>query len=353
MSKVNHKIVVNLADRSYPVYVGEQLVRDLAQYVPSDVGKVAIVTQESVGILPKLEVPSTVVYMESGEQAKSLDTIAMLCSRFASMGMNRRDMVIAIGGGVVSDTAGFAAASFHRGIRYGTVATTLLGQVDAAIGGKTGVNLPEGKNLVGAFWQPTFVICDISSLDSLPQREYLCGLGEMAKYAFLGAEGLENLPLVEQVARCVKIKAQFVEDDEREGDKRALLNYGHTLAHAIEALGFEDSRLDFKHGEAVAIGLIFAAKLAQRMGRISSQRVSDYYRVVESYGLPSRLPVKVDPDLIIGIMSKDKKSFGTLTFVLDSSTGVEVVRDIDVDLVREVLVEFMDDGELNANLIES
>ncbi len=342
MSRFNQKIVVNLGDRSYPVYVGEQLVRDLAQHIPSDVGKVAIVTQESVGILPELEIPSAVVYMGSGEHAKSLDTIAMLCSRFASMGMNRRDMVVAIGGGVVSDTAGFAAASFHRGIRYGTVATTLLSQVDAAIGGKTGVNLPEGKNLVGAFWQPSFVICDISSLDSLPQREYLCGLGEMAKYAFLGAEGLEKLPLVEQVAMCVNIKAQFVEDDEREGDKRALLNYGHTLAHAIEALGFEDSRLDFRHGEAVAIGLIFAAKLAHRMGRISSQRVLDHYRVVESYGLPSRLPVKVEPDLVIEVMSKDKKSFGTLTFVLDSPSGVEVVRDIDVDLVREVLVEFMD-----------
>lgn len=345
MSSVNQKIVVNLGDRSYPVYVGQQLVGDLEKFVPSDVGKVAIVTQESVGILPKLTIPSTLIYMESGEHAKSLDTIAMLCSRFASMGMNRRDMVIAVGGGVVSDTAGFAAASFHRGIRYGTVATTLLGQVDAAIGGKTGVNLPEGKNLVGAFWQPTFVICDISSLESLPRREYLCGLGEMAKYAFLGAEGLEKLPLAEQVARCVKIKAQFVEDDEREGDKRALLNYGHTLAHAIEALGFEDSRLDFKHGEAVAIGLIFAAKLAHRLGRISYKRVLDHYRVVESYGLPSRLPVKVDPDLIIGLISKDKKSLGTLTFVLDSPSGVEVVRDIDVDLIREVLVEYMDEQE--------
>lgn len=340
------KITVNLGDRSYCVYVGEHLVDELNDLLPSDVGKVAIVTQREIGVIPELNIPSKVFYMESGESSKSMDTVADLCSSFAQMGMNRKDMVIAVGGGIVSDTAGFAAASFHRGIRYATVATTLLAQVDAAIGGKTGVNLPEGKNLVGAFWQPSFVICDLASLRTLPEREYQCGLGEMAKYAFLGAEGLEKMPLQAQVARCVEIKARFVEADEREGDKRALLNYGHTLGHALEALGFDDQRIDFKHGEAVAIGLIFAARLAFAMGRIGSSRVDDHYRVVSSYGLPSRLPSFLDPDTLIDVMTKDKKAFGTLTFVLDSRSGVEVVRDVDANLVRDTLLDFIENKDL-------
>ncbi|TAN19919.1 MAG: 3-dehydroquinate synthase [Actinomycetota bacterium] len=307
--------------------------------VPSDVGKIAVVTQKNVGILPPLTVPHQIFYIEDGEQAKSLATIAELCSGFATMGMNRRDLVLAIGGGVVSDTAGFAAASFHRGMRYGIIATTLLAQVDAAIGGKTGVNIPEGKNLVGAFWQPSFVLCDLTALESLPPRELLCGQGEMAKYAFLGAEGLDKMPLAAQVSACVRIKAKYVQADEREGDLRALLNYGHTLAHALEAVGFGDPRVDLKHGEAVAIGLIFAALLARRLGRIDQDRVDYHYRVVESYGLPTRLPLAIDPERLIDSMYKDKKSFGTLTFVLDSGSGVEVVRDIDVVLVKEVLLE--------------
>lgn len=346
MSASRDEITLRLGDRSYCVYVGQQLIEALDEFVPSDVGKVAIVTQREIGIIPRLKVPSKVFYMDSGENSKSMTTIANLCSSFAQMGMNRKDMVIAVGGGIVSDTAGFAAASFHRGIRYATVATTLLAQVDAAIGGKTGVNLPEGKNLVGAFWQPSFVICDLSSLNGLPAREYQCGLGEMAKYAFLGAEGLEKMTLQQQVASCVQIKARFVEADEREGDKRALLNYGHTLGHALEAIGFEDDRIDLKHGEAVAIGLIFAARLAFAMGRIARSRVEDHYRVVSSYGLPTELPTFAEPDDLISVMAKDKKAFGSLTFVLDSKSGVELVRDVDTKLVRDVLLEFTENKVL-------
>ncbi|NNN18669.1 MAG: 3-dehydroquinate synthase [Acidimicrobiaceae bacterium] len=316
------------------------MVADVELMIPDDVGKIAIVTQQNIKILPKLARPFQIFNIDDGEQAKSLATVAELCSGFARMGMNRKDLVLAIGGGIVSDTAGFAAASFHRGLRYGIIATTLLAQVDAAIGGKTGVNIAEGKNLIGAFWQPSFVLCDLAALGSLPQRELQCGRGEMAKYAFLGAEGLDRMPLHAQVSACVRIKANFVESDEREGDRRALLNYGHTLAHVVEAVGFDDSRVDLKHGEAVAIGLIFAARLAKRLGRIDQARVDYHYRVIESYGLPTKLPIRVDPDRLIELMFKDKKSFGTLTFVLDSDSGVELVRDIEVDPVKEELVEF-------------
>src|SRR5207248_7927475 len=153
-------------------------------------------------------------------------------------GLTRGDVVVAVGGGVVTDTAGFAAAVYHRGVPWVAVATTLLAQVDAAIGGKTGVNLPEGKNLVGAFWQPGAVLCDTEVLETLPPREYRSGLGEIAKYHFLTDDPFEDLPLDEKVARCVAIKAAFVERDERERTgSRALLNYGHTLAHALETAG--------------------------------------------------------------------------------------------------------------------
>src|SRR5205085_9678446 len=152
------------------------------------------------------------------------------CRGFSRWGLTRADVVVAVGGGVVTDTAGFAAAVYHRGVAVVHVSTSLLGMVDAAIGGKTGVNLPEGKNLVGAFWQPAAVLCDIELLGTLPPREYRSGLGEMAKYAFLGVDDLRDLPLDEAVAACVRIKADVVAADEREGGRRALLNYGHTLA---------------------------------------------------------------------------------------------------------------------------
>src|SRR5690606_31300553 len=162
------------------------------------------------------------------------------------------------------------------------VPTTLLGMVDAAIGGKTGVNLPEGKNLVGAFWQPSAVLCDLALLDTLPEREMRSGLGEVAKYRFLhGGDGIETLALEDQVARCVEIKATIVAADEREDGQRALLNYGHTLAHAIETAG----TYDLRHGEAVAVGLHFAAALARRLGRIDDQRVTLHREVLASYGL--------------------------------------------------------------------
>jgi len=231
---------------------------------------------------------------------------------------------VAVGGGVVTDTAGFAAAAYHRGVPVVHVATTLLAQVDAAIGGKAGVNLPEGKNLVGAFWQPVAVLCDTEVLSTLPPREYASGLGEMAKYSFLGAQGLEDLPLDERVARCVEIKAAVVAQDERESDRRAILNYGHTLAHALETAG----SYDLRHGEAVAIGLVFAARLAQRLERVDQERVDEHERVVGRCGLPARLPPGADHERLIELMARDKKARDGLTFVLDGPRGVEVVRGV-------------------------
>jgi 5-deoxy-5-amino-3-dehydroquinate synthase len=292
--------------------------------------------------------PFELLTVPDGEGAKSLAVVERLCRDFARAGLSRSDAVIAVGGGVVTDVAGFAAASFHRGTAYVNVATTLLGQVDAAIGGKTGVNIPEGKNLVGAFWQPRAVVCDTEVLSTLPPREWASGRGEMAKYAFLGgapaANGpdasLSDLTLTEQVARCVAIKADVVALDEREGDRRMVLNYGHTLAHALEASAFESvSGWDLRHGEAVAIGLVFAAMLARRLGRIDDERVELHRRVVGGFDLSPLLPPGADPELLLSFMSRDKKAHHDLTFVLDGPNGVEVVRGIDEADVVATLAE--------------
>ena len=241
--------------RSYPVLVGPGTSGDLASVLPAGVQRVAVVTQPDIPVAVDPGVDHRVFSIPDGEAAKTLSTIEQLCRAFASWGLTRGDTVVGVGGGVVTDVAGFAAASYHRGLPVVHVATTLLAQIDAAIGGKTGVNLPEGKNLVGAFWQPVAVLCDTSTLDTLPAREMRCGLGEMAKYHFLGGEDLADLAFEQRVARCVEIKAEVVAADEREAGRRAVLNYGHTLGHAIETTG----RYDLRHGEAVAIGLVYAA----------------------------------------------------------------------------------------------
>ena len=241
---------------------------------------------------------------------------------------------------MVTDVAGFVASVFHRGLPVVHVPTTLLGQIDAAIGGKTGVNLPEGKNLVGAFWQPSAVLCDTDTLATLPEREMRSGLGEMAKYRFLGVHGLQTMSMEDAIAACVAAKATIVGSDEREAGRRALLNYGHTLGHAIETW----SNYEITHGEAVGIGLVFAAHLARRLGRVDDARVALHEQVVAGYGLPIRPPSDCSPEVIIDIMRRDKKSVsGELTFVLDGPDGVEVCRGIDAVVVHEELTAFVCD----------
>ncbi|HET9546987.1 MAG TPA: 3-dehydroquinate synthase family protein, partial [Desertimonas sp.] len=290
----------------------------------------------------------------TGEESKSLVSVEHVTRAFAGAGLTRDDIVVAGGGGMVTDVAGFAAAVWHRGVAVVNVATSLLAMVDAAIGGKTAVNLPEGKNLVGAFWQPCGVICDTDALTTLPPRERRSGDGEMAKYHFLSGDDLDALPLDERVARCVEIKAAFVAADEREelglggaqgsrlggaqgsrlggaqdsrlGQGRALLNYGHTLAHALEiATGHA-----LTHGEAVGIGLVYAAELAAALERIDAGRVAAHRAVVGgTYGLPMSIPEGVDTDQLLALMARDKKARDGLTFVLDGPRGVEVVAPID------------------------
>jgi 3-dehydroquinate synthetase len=235
---------------------------------------------------------------------------------------------------VVGDTAGFTAAAYHRGVACLQAPTTLLAQVDAAIGGKTGVNLPEGKNLVGAFHQPVGVVADVTTLATLPEREYRAGLGEVAKYAFMGDEGLtarlaspdgaaallgrDPETLVDVVAACAAIKGAVVAADEHERTGlRATLNYGHTLAHALETAG----HYDLLHGEAVSVGLVFASELAGALGRLDGSDVDRTRRMLDALGLPVAAPAGVAAPELLTLMRRDKKAAGGLTFVLPAPGG--------------------------------
>jgi len=263
-------------------------------------------------------------------------TVEALCRDFTRFGLLRADVVVAMGGGVVGDTAGFAAAVHYRGIDVVQVPTTLLAMVDSAIGGKTGVNLPEGKNLVGAFHQPIAVFANPRVLASLPDRDYRCGLGEIAKYALMGDDFVsarvdalvarDPATLADVIARCAALKARCVEADELErSGRRAVLNYGHTLGHALEtATGHS-----LQHGEAVAIGLVFAAHLATALERTPPDLAMRTESLVGALGLPVHAPPGVAAAELLTIMKRDKKADGGLTFVLDGPNGIERVDDPD------------------------
>lgn len=339
MSEMN-RVEINLGDRSYPVIVGRGVVGQTESLLPLSAKRVAIVTQDGIPESCFPEFSQQVVSVHRigvGEEHKSLSTIEQLCREFAQAGITRSDVVVAVGGGMVTDVAGFAAASYHRGIPVIHVATSLLAMIDAAVGGKTGVNIPEGKNLVGAFWQPSGVVCDLGSLDSLSEREMRCGLGEMAKYHFIVRENLNEIPFDARVARCIQIKGDIVAADEREGGIRAFLNYGHTLAHAIEI----DTDFSIAHGEAVSFGVLYAAHVAYRMNRITQARLDEHYHVVHDvYGLRRSLPHGLTIESLIVAMGRDKKAVESLTFVLDSSDGLEVVPGIESHVLRDAYTDF-------------
>lgn len=334
------RVPVNLGERSYVVLVGHGARHHLSELLPVGAQRVAVVTQSGIpeSLRPELDGFQTSVHLiGDGEEHKTLSTVERLCSEFAQQGLTRKDVIVAVGGGMVTDVAGFAAASYHRGIAVVHVATSLLAMIDAAIGGKTGVNIAEGKNLVGAFWQPSGVVCDLDALDSLSDREKRCGYGEMAKYHFIVRENLNELPFSERVARCVGIKGDIVAADEREGGIRAFLNYGHTLAHAIEI----ETHFSIAHGEAVALGVLFAGHLAKTLHRIDDVRLEEHYSVVRGvYGLDVVLPKGLDVASLIAAMGRDKKALDSLTFVLDAPSGLEVVSGIPAEAIRSAYAEF-------------
>ena len=337
------RVPVDLPARRYDVLVGPGAIGELARVLATR-RRVAVVTQPGIQHVAIVEsalvgagIEHAVFTMGDGEDAKSLATAERLSREFAAWGLLRGDAVVAVGGGVVGDTAGFVAAIYHRGVDVVQVPTTLLAMVDAAIGGKTAVNIPEGKNLLGAFHQPIAVLSDPAVLATLPERQYRCGLGEVAKYALIDDDveirtagpaiaAREPHAVERAIARCAAIKARFVVADELErSGVRAVLNYGHTLAHALEtATGHA-----LLHGEAVAVGLVFAAHLAGALERIPPSVVAAHTELVGSLGLPTRAPGGLRRDDLLAIMGRDKKASGGLTFVLAGPKGIERVDDPD------------------------
>jgi 5-deoxy-5-amino-3-dehydroquinate synthase len=335
-------------DPEYDVVVGPSAL-DVLDALRSRYRRLAVVTQPAIldALGPRADActrGAQVLTIDHGEQAKRIGTVEALCRDLARGGVLRGDAVVAIGGGVVGDTAGFAAAIYHRGIDVVQVPTTLLAQVDAAIGGKTAVNLPEGKNLVGAFHQPVAVLADTTTLQTLPAAEFRSGLGEVAKYALMPQGGaivdllrlrtdrvLARDPevLEELVAECAAIKAAVVAGDpqERTG-ARASLNYGHTLAHALETTSASSTASGaIAHGEAVAIGLVFAANLAHALERVGLDVVDRVHGVVAGLGLPVAVPGDASREDLLQVMKRDKKAKGGLTFVLPGPNGLEIVDD--------------------------
>ncbi len=325
-----HTLTVGLADRSYPIHIGHGLLARPELFLPHlPHGKVAVVTNTTVGPLYLERLKATLeqsgigtiaVVLPDGEQHKNWETLNTIFDALLQNRCDRRTPILALGGGVIGDLAGFAAATYMRGVPFIQVPTTLLAQVDSSVGGKTGINHPLGKNMVGAFWQPLAVITDTATLDTLPDRELSAGIAEVVKYGLIrdadffawserhATELLGRRPeaLQEAISRSCRNKAEVVEADERETGERALLNLGHTFGHAIEnALGYGS----WLHGEAVAAGTVLAAGLSSAMGLITE---ADVERIVRVYRL-ARLPVAA-PDLgadrYLELMGLDKKVQG-------------------------------------------
>lgn len=352
-------IHVALGARSYDIHVGAGLIADLHDLVPwpAHARNAVVVTNgvvwEHYGEAVSTAVEAAglalaVIRVPDGEQAKSTDTLAALWSRFAGIPLLRDDVVIALGGGVVGDLAGFAAATWNRGVALVQVPTTLLAQVDSAIGGKTGINLAQGKNLVGSFHQPLAVISDVATLATLPDRERRAGLGEVAKYGFIAdpvvLELLEERPgsatagepdvLREIVRRGSTVKAEIVSDDERESGRRALLNYGHTVGHAIEALTGYGT---YRHGEAVGLGMVFAARLGERLDIAEKGLADRTVAVLDGLGLPTR-GLRLDPGAVWDVMARDKKARDGVRFIISRRPGeAEVIDEPRRGIVDDVL----------------
>lgn len=285
----------------------------------------------------------------AGEKHKNIDTITAVCRQAVSSGLDRKSLIVALGGGVCGDMAGFAAAVYMRGIDFIQVPTTLLAMVDSSVGGKTGVDLPEGKNLVGAFWQPQLVLVDPATLKTLPKDEVRNGLAEVVKYGMIrdwdffrlleeNVAALDSLDMefyTRIIKRCCEIKAEVVSHDERESGLRAILNYGHTFGHAIEML----SDFGIAHGAAVSIGMAAAVELGILSGRISEDYAGRQNALLKNIGLPTSIPSGFDPEKIYGAMLHDKKTVGTkIKLVLPTGEGaVSIVGDVDTDLIIQAL----------------
>jgi 3-dehydroquinate synthase len=361
MSTVTSETInVTLGERSYPVWIGRGLLDDHARWRTALRGRhVLVISNSTVAPLYLERVAQGLdglkwssFLLEDGEAHKTFANVGLALDALSKLGATRDACVIALGGGVVGDLAGFTAACWMRGINFIQMPTTLLSMVDSSVGGKTGVNLPAGKNLVGAFHQPRAVMADIGTLDSLPQREYNAGLAEVIKGAAIGdadfftwleqhADALtqrDESALIQAIATKVRYKAGVVARDETEQGERALLNLGHTFGHALETAGHYTTLL---HGEGVAVGMLLAAQLSERLGMSAHEDTRRLQRLLETVGLPVRVPAGFDADHLLSLMRLDKKNTaGTLRLILWRGIGrAEIVAGVNEADVLAVLRE--------------
>jgi 3-dehydroquinate synthase len=353
------EVTVALGERSYPIVVGQGLLSECEPLARLAAGRmVAIVTDVHVAALHARRVADALrghastlaeVVLPAGEAHKTWETVNRIFDALLAARFDREALVVAVGGGVVGDMAGFAAAVYQRGVDFAQVPTTLLAQVDSSVGGKTGINHPLGKNMIGAFHQPRLVVIDVGTLATLPDRELSAGLAEVLKHGAIADAGYFDavaaaLPalrakdpaaLEAAVGRSCEIKASIVERDEREGGLRAILNFGHTFGHAIEAgLGYGE----WLHGEAVGAGMVMAADLSSRLGLLEEAAVRRMRQVVEAAGLPVRGPAW-SAARYLELMSVDKKARrGTPRFVLLDGLGRATVRKVGDAPLAETLL---------------
>ncbi|WP_375777553.1 3-dehydroquinate synthase [Bradyrhizobium sp. ma5] len=360
---------VALGDRAYDIVIGRDVLASLGERVAAlrPGVRTAIVTDRTVArhwlepaeaSLAAAGVPTSRIVVEEGEGSKSYTTLTQVSEALIAAKIERNDLVIALGGGVVGDLAGFAAAILRRGVDFVQVPTSLLAQVDSSVGGKTGINSPQGKNLIGAFHQPVLVIADTSVLDTLSPRQFRAGYAEVAKYGILGDEAFfawleKNHADIfsggagreHAIATSCRAKAGVVSRDERETGERALLNLGHTFGHALEAAtGFSDRLF---HGEGVSVGMVLAAEFSAQLGMISSDDAARIARHLSAVGLPTRLQDIAgftqeglpDADALLALMAQDKKvKRGKLTFILLEAVGRAVIaNNVEPQPVRDFL----------------
>lgn len=332
---------------SYEIIIGEDVIdrAGLTTKVKDETDRYVIVTDSDVNplygqrVLERLKEttrPVDIIEIPAGESSKSLETVLGVARRLVELSASRKSLLIALGGGVVGDVTGFVASVYMRSIPYIQIPTTLLAQVDSSVGGKTGVDLPEGKNLVGTFYQPKAVYIDLSVLKTLSDKDFGNGLAEIIKYSIIANHGLfelleqENAGIKKRdislmktlVGRSCKIKAGIVEVDEKESDLRRVLNFGHTLGHALEAA----SGYGLSHGEAVAIGMVGAAMISRKLNHLDEDSFARIVGLIKSYGLPTTIRAGMETAQITGFMATDKKAVGgQLHFVLTKAIGVPFV----------------------------
>lgn len=342
------KITVSLGDRSYPITIAAGLFKDPASFWPLKAGdRAMLVTNQTLAplylgkvatLLTQAGIHVDQVILPDGEQYKTLTVMDEVFTALLQKPHGRDTTLIALGGGVIGDLTGFAAASYQRGVRFIQVPTTLLAQVDSSVGGKTAVNHPLGKNMIGAFYQPASVVIDLDCLRTLPAREFASGLAEVIKYGIIldgeffvwlennldAVRALEPAALSYCIRRCCELKAEVVAADERESGVRALLNLGHTYGHAIEAeMGYGN----WLHGEAVAAGIMMAAHAARRLGQFSASDIDRIRALLERAGLPVQGPDAMSPESYLPHMMRDKKVHaGQLRLVLPTAIGRSEVR---------------------------